>query len=115
MIGICFLPDSPRWEFSRGNEAEGRRICAALEDAPLYSEITNNHVAMILESLSASTHSRPRKRDLLTGGPTQHMRRALIGASSQLFQQIGGCNAVIYFSPVIFEVRRSAVLLNSEK
>ena len=28
-----------------------------------------------------------------------------MGATSQLFQQIGGCNAVIYFSPVIYEER----------
>lgn len=90
---------------SRGNNEEGRRICAALESSPLYSEETNNHVAMILDALNVSTHERPRVRDLLTGGPSQHLRRALLGASSQLFQQIGGCNAVIYFAPVIFQER----------
>jgi hypothetical protein len=40
---------------------------------------------------------------VFTGGKTQHCRRMLLGASSQFFQQIGGCNAVIYYLPVLFE------------
>jgi hypothetical protein len=41
--------------------------------------------------------------DLLTGGSTQHCRRMVIGASSQVFQQLSGCNAVIYYLPVLLE------------
>jgi len=44
-----------------------------------------------------------RNRDILKGGKNQHLRRALVGASTQLFQQLGGCNAVIYYSTVLFE------------
>jgi hypothetical protein len=40
---------------------------------------------------------------VFTGGKTQHCRRMLLGASSQFFQQIGGCNAVIYYLPVLFK------------
>jgi hypothetical protein len=40
---------------------------------------------------------------LFTGGKTQHFRRMILGSSSQLFQQIGGCNAVIYFFPLLFQ------------
>lgn len=40
---------------------------------------------------------------VFTGGKTQHFRRMLLGASSQLMQQIGGCNAVIYYFPILFE------------
>lgn len=39
---------------------------------------------------------------VFTGGKTQHFRRMLLGASSQLMQQIGGCNAVIYYLPILF-------------
>ena len=39
----------------------------------------------------------------MKGGKQQHFRRAIVGASTQLFQQIGGCNAVIYYSTVLFE------------
>jgi hypothetical protein len=42
-------------------------------------------------------------RDLFTGGPSQHFRRMIVGSSSQVFQQISGCNAVIYYLPVLLE------------
>ena len=41
--------------------------------------------------------------DLITGGRSQHFRRMLIGSSSQIFQQLSGCNAVIYYLPVLLE------------
>jgi hypothetical protein len=41
--------------------------------------------------------------DLFTGGRTQHFRRMLIGSSSQIFQQLSGCNAVIYYLPVLLK------------
>ena len=41
--------------------------------------------------------------DMTTGGSSQHLRRVIIGVSSQFFQQIGGCNAVIYYFPILFE------------
>lgn len=39
---------------------------------------------------------------MFTGGKTQHFRRMLLGASSQFMQQVGGCNAVIYYLPILF-------------
>ena len=42
-------------------------------------------------------------KDLFTGGPSQHFRRIMLGVSSQIFQQIRGCNAVIYYLPILFE------------
>ncbi|GAA5826050.1 hypothetical protein JCM11251_000106 [Rhodosporidiobolus azoricus] len=100
-IMIIWLPDSPRWLISRGKMEEAQRVVAALEPAPLNSETVVLQVKIIHDALEGQT--RQRKRDLFTGGPSQHFRRVAIGSSSQFFQQIGGCNAVIYFSTVIFE------------
>ncbi|GAA5943006.1 sugar porter family MFS transporter [Sporobolomyces koalae] len=98
---VWFLPESPRWLVSKGHLREAQRVVAALEPAPYNSETVIIQTRVILDSLDGVT--RASKRDLITNGPTQHLRRMLIGASSQLFQQIGGCNAVIYFSTPIFE------------
>ncbi|ORY86029.1 general substrate transporter [Leucosporidium creatinivorum] len=101
LIMIEFLPESPRWLVSHGDFAEAQRVVAALEPAPFHSDIVLDQTRVILDSLEGAKARR--KKDVLTGGPTQHLRRMLIGASSQIMQQIGGCNAVIYFAPVIFQ------------
>ncbi|KAK4702689.1 hypothetical protein P7C70_g3532, partial [Phenoliferia sp. Uapishka_3] len=123
LAGIMYLPESPRWLISNGQLVEGRRVIAALEPARYESEEVALNTRVILDSLEGA--QKQKISDLLTNGPTQHFRRMAIGASSQsslllssrgvdvrrpdlvlaspVFQQIGGCNAVIYFAPIIFE------------
>ncbi|KAM0786056.1 hypothetical protein ACM66B_006867 [Microbotryomycetes sp. NB124-2] len=99
---IHFLPESPRWLVAHGDLAEAQRVVAALEPAPFHSPEVIGQTRVILESIEGDKQNRG-IADLFTNGPTQHFRRMLLGGSSQIFQQIGGCNAVIYFAPVIFE------------
>lgn len=118
VVLVKFLPESPRWLVSHGDFAEAQRVVAALEPAPFDSEIVVAQTKVILDSLEGQKAIR--KSDLLTNGPTQHLRRVCIGASSQIMQQIGGCNAVIYFAPVIFQEnlgldRNLALILGGER
>ncbi|SCV72952.1 BQ2448_6877 [Microbotryum intermedium] len=101
VASVAFLPESPRWLLANGQKEEGQRVIGALEPAPIESELVITQTKVIIDSLEGSVQ--PKKSDVLTNGPTQHLRRALLGASSQVMQQIGGCNAVIYFAPVIFQ------------
>ena len=93
--GVHFLPESPRFLLSTGQNEEGQLVVASLMNQPVDSEITQQEKRVIVEALKGDN---PRIRDVLTGGPSQHLRRTMIGASTQFFQQIGGCNAVIYFA-----------------
>lgn len=52
---------------------------------------------------SGSAGEKTKFSDLLTSGRSQHFRRMLVGSSSQVFQQLSGCNAVIYYLPVLLE------------
>lgn len=54
---------------------------------------------MIVDGINASSaiQGGVATSELFTGGKKQHFRRMAVGASSQIFQQLGGCNAVIYY------------------
>ncbi|KAF4308520.1 Sugar/inositol transporter [Botryosphaeria dothidea] len=103
-IAMVGLPESPRFLLTKDRHDEAAKVIAALRGYTIDQEETRMEVAVIMDSIRASGHlGETRYRDLLTGGKTQHLRRCLLGASAQLFQQIGGCNAVIYYFPILFE------------
>ena len=126
MIALLILGDStaPRWLFSVGRVAEGQQVTAALNGTPFNSEETVLQVDIINASIRRSAKfGTAKKRDMLTGGPTQvrpfplaasrqwsrflgtvadsvapplqHLRRVCLGASSQFMQQISGANAIV--------------------
>jgi hypothetical protein len=104
--GMFFLPESPRWLLTQERYEEGTRVIAALRGYEIDSKETDAERAVIMDSIRASGVGNRKTTPfsaLLTNGKTQHFRRMLLGASSQLMQQVGGCNAVIYFFPILFE------------
>ena len=93
---------APRWLMHEGRHVDAQRVIAALADDTYDGEATLLQTRIIMQTIEQSHQlGVVRKRNLFTNGPTQHFRRMLIGASSQIFQQIGGCNAIIYFAPVV--------------
>ncbi|KAJ5177474.1 Major facilitator superfamily domain general substrate transporter [Penicillium coprophilum] len=101
---MILLPESPRWLFTRERYEEGEEVIAALLGAEPQSHEVNLQKNIIMESIRASGQmgkTTPMSA-VFTGGKTQHFRRMLLGVSSQLMQQIGGCNAVIYYLPILF-------------
>ncbi|KAL5349916.1 hypothetical protein ACLOAV_004950 [Pseudogymnoascus australis] len=105
-IGAYFLPESPRWLLSRDRHEEGLSVIAALYNLPEDHPNTQLQKTIILDSIAASGHINGQTTPysaLFTNGKTQHFRRMLLGSSSQLMQQVGGCNAVIYYFPILFQ------------
>ncbi|KAI0379672.1 general substrate transporter [Hypomontagnella monticulosa] len=105
-VSMIYLPESPRWLLTHERYEDAERVISALRGYDLGSEETQIERDIILDSIRASGFSGQKStpvKALLTGGKTQHFRRMLLGASSQLMQQVGGCNAVIYYFPILFE------------
>lgn len=105
IAGMAVLPESPRWLFTQERYQEGEAVIAALLNEEPHSHAVQLQKTLVLDSIRASGQmgkSTPLSA-VFTGGKTQHCRRMLLGASSQLMQQIGGCNAVIYYFPILFE------------
>jgi sugar porter (SP) family MFS transporter len=106
IVPMIFLPESPRWLLSHQRVEDADRVISAIRGYELGSEETALERNVVMDSLRAAggfgQKSTPLKA-LLTGGKTQHFRRMLLGSSAQFMQQIGGCNSVIYFFPLLFE------------
>ncbi|KAA8650266.1 hypothetical protein EYZ11_006095 [Aspergillus tanneri] len=104
MVGMFYLPDSPRYLISKDRIQEGEYVLAALGGWEVHDPETQMQRNLVMESIRASgAGQKTRFSDLLTGGRTQHFRRMVVGSSSQIFQQLGGCNAVIYYLPVLLK------------
>ncbi|CAG8955896.1 hypothetical protein HYFRA_00008748 [Hymenoscyphus fraxineus] len=105
IVGTYYLPESPRWLLSQDRHEEGMNVLAALHGKDTNdTEVVLQH-SVILNSIKASGEAGKKTpySALFTGGKTQHFRRMMLGSSSQFFQQIGGCNAVIYYFPILFQ------------
>lgn len=104
VVGMFYLPESPRYLISRGKVHEGEYVLAALAGKEIDDHETQLHKQLVLESVEAAGAAEGAGySDLLTGGRTQHFRRMLLGSSSQIAQQLSGCNAVIYYLPVLLK------------
>lgn len=104
VIGAFYLPESPRWLLSRDRHEEGIAVISALYGLPEDDPAAQLQKDIILDSIRASGQvgGKTPFKTLLTNGKTQHFRRMLLGSSSQLMQQLGGCNAIIYYFPILF-------------
>ena len=103
---MIFLPESPRWLLTRERYDEGLKVIAALRGVEVDAKEAKIQEAVIMDSIRASGYGTRKGtpfKALFTNGRTQHFRRMMLGVSSQFMQQVGGCNAVIYYFPILFE------------
>lgn len=111
--GMFFLPESPRWLLSQGEEEKSWDILKYLrrkEDLQKVEEEFSEMRAEVIfekdyairkfgkDDVSAFT----RYVDLLT--TKSHFKRVFIGSAVMFFQQFIGCNAIIYYAPTIFSM-----------
>ncbi|KZT65987.1 general substrate transporter [Daedalea quercina L-15889] len=107
VIGIGFLPESPRWLAKKGRYAEALAVISALDNQDYTAESVQLTYHGIREALSAEEGSRVGNRsalrDLFTNGRSQNFRRACLGVVNQCFQQISGINLITYYATILFQ------------
>ncbi|MCP3966079.1 MAG: sugar porter family MFS transporter [Lentisphaerae bacterium] len=93
--GLLFLPQSPRWLMKRGRRAHAR---LTLEKIRHIDEVEAELEA--IEAVINSQQSHSKWSDLL-----KHKYRGVmvVGIGLAIIQLFTGCNAVLYFAPVIFK------------
>ncbi len=94
VIGMWWLPDSPRWLISRSKVDEARKI---LERAR-----TTKDVSREVEDIQRSMAQRGEGGIAALFQPSLRMP-IIVGLGLAMFQQITGINTVIYYAPTIFK------------
>lgn len=96
LVGMFFLPETPRWLISKGQEERGRRILKKVEEPGLVEEAIQSikdDIARNSESASYRELFKPWLRNAL-----------IIAVGIMFFQQSTGINTILYYSPKIFKM-----------
>ncbi|KAF5967997.1 quinate transporter protein [Fusarium bulbicola] len=120
LIGMAWMPFSPRWLIHHGREDEAREVLANLRDLP------SDHELIELEFLEIKAQSLFEKRSLAERFPHLQeetamntfklqfvaigalfkskamFKRVIVATVTMFFQQWTGINAVLYYAPQIF-------------
>jgi len=97
LVGMFFLPETPRWLISKGRWEEGERVLSRVEDADMVSAT----LADLKRDIELSAHYKSGSAEILK----PWLRPALIiTIGIFFFQQFSGVNTIIYYSPIIFKM-----------
>ncbi|MEU4524346.1 sugar porter family MFS transporter [Amycolatopsis sp. NPDC024027] len=96
LIGLVFLPETPRWLVKNGQEDEARRVLASAHGSTVNLD---EEIATIHEVIRLDTEEKPRIRDLFSGFVRPMIVVALLLAIGQQFSGVNAINA--YFPTML--------------
>ncbi|HEI8868230.1 sugar porter family MFS transporter [Serratia sp. AKBS12] len=96
LVGVFFLPRSPRWLASRGRDAEAHKVLEMLRDTTAQAKAELDEIR---ESLKIKQSGWALFKD------NKNFRRAVyLGILLQVMQQFTGMNVIMYYAPKIFDL-----------
>ncbi|RKK92413.1 hypothetical protein BFJ68_g2296 [Fusarium oxysporum] len=102
---MLFLPDTPRWYYARGLEAEGDKTLCQIFDAEIHDERVQNVKSSILTNIAFESQNEKgfNLLDLFWDSSDLRVgRRIRISFLILAIQQMMGINLSVYYSTVIF-------------
>ena len=97
LVGMFFLPETPRWLIGKGRWEEGKKILEKMEDPDMVQQTMKD----LKEDLRLAGQQATGIREILK----PWLRAPLIiTIGIFFFQQFSGVNTIIYYSPIIFKM-----------
>ena len=97
LVGMFFLPETPRWLISKNHWEEGKRVLTQVEDPDL--------IEQTLRDLKKDVEFDAQNKTSAGEVFKPWLRPALIiTVGIFFFQQFSGVNTIIYYSPIIFKM-----------
>ncbi|MDQ2753223.1 MAG: sugar porter family MFS transporter [Bacteroidota bacterium] len=97
LIGMLFLPETPRWLIGKGRWEEGKAVLERIEDKDMIEQT----LLGLQEDNTLAKENKEGAREILK----PWLRYALIiTVGIFFFQQFSGVNTIIYYSPIIFHM-----------
>jgi hypothetical protein len=105
MLLLVFLVDeTPRWLAAHDRQDQALQVLRRLYTDNMHeSDITALHEDILRTVALEKAVGAGSWKDLLRNDEIQSQRRFLIACAIQIFQQLGGINAIIYYSATLFE------------
>ncbi|KAL1879624.1 hypothetical protein Plec18167_004086 [Paecilomyces lecythidis] len=109
LLGICILPESPRWLIAHDRHDEARHILWAVERNARHLDINDPILTQQLSEIQQAIKEEREAaaggsfRTMLKNGDQKFLYRTLLGIGGQFMQQISGINLITYYAPVIFQ------------
>ena len=101
---ITVVPETPRWLASHDRGDESLRVLQRLHGCTMSNEAIRRLHADIMQTVAVEkSMGTGTWGDLLRNDSIQSRKRFLIACAIQAFQQLGGINAIIYYSGTLFQ------------
>jgi sugar porter (SP) family MFS transporter len=103
LILLTLIPETPRWLAAHDHPEECLSVLARIADTSEADPEVQRLHSIITQTVAYENSRQAGWKDIVKSDTIKSRRRFLIACGIQMFQQLGGINAIIYYSGTLFE------------